>query len=235
MMTISENNTSRLFRDRTEAATLLAVKVKSTIQKDVRGNKKDAQRLVVLAIPRGGVVTGDVVASILNAELDIIVSRKIGAPFNSELAIGAVMHDGSFFPNMDIIENLRISKEYINEQISKQMKEIARRLWRFRASKGDYYDIQGKTVILVDDGIATGATIFNAIQWIRKQNPTALIVAVPVAPKDTIDKLRQIVGKIVVLHAPVLFGAVGAFYQDFSQVTDEEVAQIMSKYVHTTR
>ena len=232
MMTISENNTSRLFLDRTEAATMLAEKVKPIIQKEVRRNKEDDQRLIILAIPRGGVVTGDVVASVLNAELDIIVSRKVGAPFNSELAIGAVMYDGSFFPNTDIIENLNISKEYIEDQISQQMKEIARRLRRFRASKHGYSNLEGKTIVLVDDGIATGATMFAAIQWIKKQNPKELIVAVPVAPRDTMDKLRQIVDKIVVVHAPVSFGAVGAFYQDFSQVTDEEVAQIMSKYTH---
>jgi predicted phosphoribosyltransferase len=140
------------------------------------------------------------------------------------------MHDGSFFPNTDIIERLSIPKEYIDEQIFVQIKEIERRLRLFRATKGYYYNVQGKSVVLVDDGIATGATIFAAIEWIRRQNPKELVVAVPVAPKDTVDKLRQMVDKVVVLHAPVLFEAVGAFYQDFSQVSDDEVAEIMSKY-----
>lgn len=227
----NSNDTRALFLDRTQAANMLAEKLRPLTEKELRG-QKDSQRqqLIILAIPRGGVVTGDVIASALNAKLDIVVSRKVGAPYNSELAIGAVMHDGTFFPNTDIIERLSIPQEYIYEQISAQMKEIERRLRRFRANKGHYYHIQGKTIVLVDDGIATGATIFAAIGWIRRQNPKELIVAVPVAPRDTVNKLRQMVDKVVVLHAPELFEAVGAFYQDFSQVSDDEVVQIMSKY-----
>jgi len=107
------------------------------------------------------VVIGDVVASSLGAKLDIVVSRKLGAPYNSELAIGAVMYDGSFFPNEDVIRMLNVSQEYVAEQISVQKKEIERRLMRFRGSK--QYHLQEKTIILVDDGIATGATIFAVI------------------------------------------------------------------------
>jgi putative phosphoribosyl transferase len=228
----NENNSNAraLFLNRTEAANILAEKLMSFVEKELRGEKNIQRQLIVLAIPRGGVVTGDVIASILNAELDIVVSRKVASPYNSELAIGAVMHDGTFFPNTDIIKMLGVSKEYIDEQISTQTKEIERRLRRFRVAKGHHCSIQGKTIVLSDDGIATGATIFSAIEWIKRQNPKELIVAVPVAPRDTVEKLRQIVDKIVVLHAPVLFGAVGAFYQDFSQVSDDEVVEIMSKY-----
>ena len=228
----SNNDTRALFLDRRQAANVLAEKLRSLTEMEVRGQKdsQQEQQLIILAIPRGGVVTGDVIASALNAKLDIVVSRKVGAPYNSELAIGAVMHDGTFFPNIYIIKTLRVSQEYIDEQISTQMKEIERRLRRFRATKGHYYDIKGKTIVLVDDGIATGATIFAAIEWIRRQNPKELIVAGPVAPRDTVDKLRQIVDNVVVLHAPVSFEAVGAFYQDFSQVSDDVVAEIMSKY-----
>jgi putative phosphoribosyl transferase len=227
----NSNDTRALFLDRTQAANMLAEKLRPLAEKELRGQKDSQQhQLIILAIPRGGVVTGDVIASALNAKLDIVVSRKVGAPYNSELAIGAVMHDGTFFPNSDIIERLSIPQWYIDEQISAQMNEIERRLRRFRANKGHYYHIQGKTIVLVDDGIATGATIFAAIEWIRRQNPKELIVAVPVAPRDTVNKLRQMVDKVVVLHAPELFEAVGAFYQDFSQVSDDEVAEIMSKY-----
>jgi putative phosphoribosyl transferase len=227
----NRNDTRALFLDRAQAANMLAEKLRPLAEKKLRGQKdSQQQQLIILAIPRGGVVTGDVIASALNAKLDIVVSRKVGAPYNSELAIGAVMHDGSFFPNSDIIERLCLPQEYIDEQISAQMKEIERRLRQFRANKGQYYHIQGKTIVLVDDGIATGATIFAAIEWIRRQNPKELIVAVPVAPRDTVNKLRQMVDKVVVLHAPELFEAVGAFYQDFSQVGDDEVAEIMSKY-----
>jgi predicted phosphoribosyltransferase len=227
----NSNDTRALFLDRAQAANMLAEKLRPLAEKKLRGQKdSQQQQLIILAIPRGGVVTGDVIASALNAKLDIVVSRKVGAPYNSELAIGAVMHDGTFFPNSDIIERLCLPQEYIDEQISAQMKEIERRLRQFRANKGQYYHIQGKTIVLVDDGIATGATIFAAIEWIRRQNPKELIVAVPVAPRDTVNKLRQMVDKVVVLHAPELFEAVGAFYQDFSQVGDDEVAEIMSKY-----
>ena len=131
--------------------------------------EKSASELIILAIPRGGVIIGDVVASRLGAKLDIVVSRKIGAPYNSELAIGAVMSDGSFFPNEDVISMLNVSQEYVDEQISIQEKEIERRLMRFRGNK--QYHLEDKIIILVDDGIATGATIFAAIQWLRNQKP----------------------------------------------------------------
>lgn len=212
-----------IYKNREEAATRLAAKLKLLLD-------KSASEFTILAIPRGGVVTGDVVASRLGAKLDIVVSRKIGAPHNSELAIGAVMYDGSFYPNQDIISKLSLSQEYIDEQISIQRKEIERRLMRFRGS--NQYQLQGKSIILVDDGIATGATMFAVINWLGNQKLSRLIVAVPVAPKDTFDKLRHEgkVDDVVILQSPVVFFAVGAFYQDFSQVTDEQVVKIMAKH-----
>lgn len=211
-----------IFKHREDAAKRLADKLKFLV--------KSASELIILAIPRGGVVTGDLVASSFGAKLDIVVSRKIGAPHNSELAIGAVMQDGSFFPNEDVINMLNVSQDYIDDQISKQKKEIERRLMRFRGSK--QYHLHDKTIILVDDGIATGATMFAAIQWLAKQKPKRLIVAVPVAAKDTFDKLKedQKVDDVVVLQSPLAFSAVGAFYEDFSQVDDEQVIEIMNKY-----
>ena len=211
-----------IFKHREDAAKRLADKLKFLV--------KSASEIIILAIPRGGVVTGDVVASRLGVKLDIVVSRKIGAPSNSELAIGAVMHDGSFFPNEDVINMLNVSQEYIDEQISIQKKEIERRLSTFRGSK--QYRLHDKTIILVDDGIATGATMFAAILWLGNQKPKRLIVAVPVAPKDTFDRLKQEqkVDDVVVLQLPLAFSAVGAFYEDFSQVSDEQVIEIMNKY-----
>jgi putative phosphoribosyl transferase len=226
-VTIQEDNDYFLehciFKNREDAAKGLAYKLKLLID-------KPENELIILAIPRGGVVTGDGVASSLGAKLDIVVSRKIGAPYNSELAIGAVMHDGSFFPNEDVINILNVSQEYIDEQISIQKKEIERRLMTFRGSK--QYHLQYKTIILVDDGIATGATMFAAIRWLGNQKPKRLVVAVPVAPKDTFDKLKedQKVDDVVVLQSPILFSTVGAFYEDFSQVSDEQVIEIMNKY-----
>lgn len=183
---------------------------------------------IILAIPRGGVITGNVIASDLGAKLDIIVSRKIGAPDNPEFAIGAVMHDGSYFPNERNIIMLNVPQNYIKQEIAVQMKEIDRRLVRFRGSKE--YNLEGKTVVLVDDGIATGATMLVAASWVKKQKPKELIIALPVGPKETIKMLSEVADKIIVLHSPYLFNAVGEFYREFNQVGDYEVQGIMSKY-----
>ena len=224
------NNGYIVFENREHAARLLAERLRSLlsqVQSEVDINKSNT---IILAIPRGGVVTGDVLASVLGLNLDIIVSRKIGAPENPELAVGAVMHDGTFFANSDILKILQIPDKYIRENIAIQMKEIQRRLLLFRHSQ--HYDLSGKIVVLVDDGIATGASILAAIQWIRKQSPKSLVVAVPVAPKDAIQRLEgeQGVDHVVVIETPEPFGAVGSFYDDFSQVNDEEVLRIMDKY-----
>lgn len=206
-----------MFKDRVDAAQKLA--------KKLEGMKNEHP--VILAIPRGGVVTGDVVAKTLGVSLDVIVSRKIGSPHNPELAIGAVVHDGSFFPNSNLINALGISKEYLDEKISEQLEEIRRRLVKFRG-RADY-DLRDKTVVLIDDGIATGATVFVVLDWIKKQKPKKVIVAIPVGPKDTIERLAQ-VAEVIVLHDPVAFGAVGEFYDSFDQVEDHEVIEIMSHY-----
>lgn len=183
---------------------------------------------IILAIPRGGAIVGNVIALELGAKLDIIVSRKIGAPDNQELAIGAVMHDGSYFPNERLMIMLNVSQNYINQEIDTQMKEIERRLVKFRGNKE--YDLKGKSVILVDDGVATGATMLVAALWIKNQKPKKLIIALPVGPKETLDKLTEVADKVIVLHSPVIFNAVGEFYQEFEQVDDYVVQEIMSKY-----
>jgi len=206
-----------IFKDRVDAAQRLAKKLE-WIKKE---------NPIILAIPRGGVVTGDVIAKTLGLSLDIIVSRKVGAPYNPELAIGAVAHDGSFFPNSDLINTLGIPKNYLDEKIAEQMEEIEHRLVKFRGRTD--YDLKNKTVVLVDDGIATGATVFVALEWIKKQKPKRVIVAIPVGPRDTIERLSKM-AEVVVLDAPESFGAVGEFYHSFDQVEDYQVAEIMSGY-----
>jgi putative phosphoribosyl transferase len=213
----------KIYEDRKEAAELLA-----QILRKKYGDQLKRENTVVLAIPRGGVITGDIIAESLGVGLDVLVSRKVGAPFNPELAIGAVMHDGSFFPNEDIMKMLEIPKRYIDHQIAIQMKEIGRRLLKFRGYKD--YQLEGKLVILVDDGIATGATVFAAMNWLRSQKIKMMVVAVPVGPRDTLLRLKKVADEVVVLQVPLVFGAVGEFYQDFSQVTDDEVVEIMRKY-----
>lgn len=201
--------------------------------KDTSGELKKIDNdnpIVVLAIPRGGVIIGDLIASRLGAKLDIVVSKKIGAPFNPEIAIGAVMPDGSCFLNTETTETLQVPQQYITTQIVTQMEEINRRLVLYRGRKEYDNELEGKIVILVDDGIATGSTVYAAAEWIRTQKCRQLIIAVPVGPKDTIERLRTIADILVVIDAPVYFQAVGEFYQDFSQVTDEEVRDIMRRH-----
>jgi predicted phosphoribosyltransferase len=210
-----------LFEDRRQAAAMLAQKLHGL-------KERWANSLIVLAIPRGGVVTGEVIANSLGVSLDIIVAKKVGDPLNPEFAIGAVIHDGSFVPNEDVISSLDVSKRYIEESVTSLKKEIDRRLIKFRGNKR--YHLLDKVVLLVDDGVATGTTMFAAIKWLKTQRLKKLIVAIPVGPRDTIEKLRDIVDELIVLHSPSIFGAVGAFYQDFSQVTDDEVVEIMRKH-----
>ena len=186
------------------------------------------QNPLILAIPRGGIVIADAIASFLGCKLDIIVSRKIGAPHNQELAIGAVLHDGSYFPNSEVVKMLQVTQNYINLEKSIQMKEIERRLINYRGSM--QYNLENKIIVIVDDGIATGATILVAALWVKKQKPKKVIIAVPVGSKDSIQKLREIADEVVVLHAPDFFNAVGEFYKDFEQVEDETVLEIMRKY-----
>lgn len=183
---------------------------------------------LILSIPRGGVVVADAIATVLDCKLDIIVSRKIGAPQNPELAIGAVLHDGSYFPNSEVVKMLQVPQSYIDLEKSIQMKEIERRLINYRGSM--QYNLENKIIVIVDDGIATGATILVAALWVKKQKPKKVIIAVPVGSKDSIQKLREIADEVVVLHSPDFFSAVGEFYKDFEQVEDESVLGIMRKY-----
>ena len=225
-----------IFRDRIDAAKKLAEELEWLKEEDEEekeeGRREKESSIIILAIPRGGVVIGDIISRIHNTKLDVVVSRKIGAPYNPELAIGAVMPDGSYFPNTEIMNMLKVSQDYINAETSIQMKEIERRLMYYRGGSKEYgNELQNKRVILVDDGIATGATILAAAQWIKKkQNCKKLVIAVPVAPRQIMDDLNEVADKVVVLHAASSFEAVGQFYQDFSQVSDNEVKEIMRKH-----
>ena len=208
----------KIFNDRKDAAEKLGEKLLWL---------KD-ENPIILAIPRGGVIIGDVISSILNCKLDIIVPRKVGAPGNEELAIGAVMHDGSYFPNIEITRMLNASEGFVEEETAKQRKEIERRLMKFRGNME--YDLFGKTVLLVDDGVATGATIIAAVHWIKKQEPKKLIIAIPVGPPEIIARLNQIAEKVIVLQAPPAFNTVSEFYDIFDQLSDEKVQEIMKKH-----
>ena len=224
------------FRDRRDAGKYLAEKIKHYIKNNFNSEAK-TDFFIVMAIPRGGVIIGDIIASDLNMDMDIIISKKIGAENNPELAIGAIMADGSYILNEDIVNRINISDEYIHTQIEIQKKEIERRLIEFKGKKEYHNNLKDKVIILVDDGIATGATILAAVKWIKeKQHCKRLIVAVPVAPAESniLDKLNQIADKVIVIFTPYDFAAVGQFYEHFDQVSDKEVKEIMNKYNFVT-
>jgi putative phosphoribosyl transferase len=206
------------FQDREEAGKMLALKLTEYSNKDT----------IVLAIPRGGVVIGYQVANELKAPLDIIVPRKIGAPYNSELAIGAVAEDGSLSLDESAVMYMNISKSYIEEESRRQITEIRRRLKLYRGET-PYPMLQDHIIIIVDDGIATGSTVKAAIASIRKKKPKSVVVAVPVAPRSTVKELEKEADRVICLSTPEFFYAIGQFYVDFSQTTDGEVIRLLKK------
>ncbi|MGB7636712.1 MAG: phosphoribosyltransferase family protein [Nitrososphaeraceae archaeon] len=226
------------FKDRKDAAEQLGKRLEDWSK--LRNNRtieeqQNSDAVIILAIPRGGVIIGDVITSILDdTKLDIIVSRKIRAPDNSELAIGAVLPDGRYFLNEDMcaVSMLSVSQTYIRAEVEAQTREIETRLLYFRGSKDYDNELNDKIVVLVDDGIATGATIIAAAKWINyNKKCRELVVAAPVAPPNIIDKLKKEVSdQVIILYSPQLFGAVGQFYENFEQVTDDKVREIMKRH-----
>lgn len=216
------------FFDRIDAAKQLSEKIFEFL----KNHNILSEKILVLAIPRGGVVVADIIASRLNLDLDIVVTKKIGAPYNQELAIGAVLPDGSFYGNQHIINTLKIDKSYIDSERMRQKEAIEHRMYNFRGTKEYKANFEDKILILVDDGIATGATIIAAVEWLKKEkHPKKLIIAVPVAPKDEIvEILKKISDNVIILKEIRDFNAVGQFYENFQQVEDNEVREILKKY-----
>lgn len=207
-----------MFESRFQAGELLANKLK---QKGYEG-----QNTLVLAIPRGGVPVGVVLARVLKTSLDVIVTRKIPSPSQPELALGAVGPQGSRVVDVSLVDRLGIKEEYLKQKIDELEKEVEERLVKFRLL-GKEYDIEGQTIILVDDGMATGATIEVAVRFLKTKSPQKIVIAVPVASRDSIDVFRDLVDDIVVLEIPENFEAVGQFYREFPQVSDEEVMEML--------
>jgi putative phosphoribosyl transferase len=205
-----------LYRDRIEAGAVLAKSLDRYRGRDT----------LVLGIPRGGVVVAAEIARLLEAELDVVVARKLGAPGQPELAIGAVTADGGRFLNEEMLQMLAISPSYLDAVTRVQMAEARHRETWLRNLR-PAAPIAGRTVIVVDDGLATGATMHAAARALRQHGPARLIVAVPVATPEACDALRQDVDEVVCPMQPEPFGAVGLYYEHFEPVEDEQVRELL--------
>jgi predicted phosphoribosyltransferase len=203
-----------MFQNREDAARRLAARLM----------KRKLHDPVVLAIPRGGVVTGAVLAERLGAELDIVLSRKLRAPDQPEFALGAISEDGQIYLNPSVQGLLGPDDAYLEQERRHQLAEIARRKKLFRAVRPPA-SVTDRSVIVTDDGIATGSTMMAALQIIKTQKPREIIVAVPVAAPDRLEEIRRWCDDVVCLHTPEAFWAIGQFYVDFRQVEDEEVVE----------
>ena len=207
-----------VFADRTEAGRRLADELER------RGVEAD----VVLAIPRGGLPVGRAVADALGVPLDVVVATKLGAPGNPELAIGAVAGDGSVWLNDDMIANLGVSDEHV-ERVRREEAEAARaKVDQYRGGK-PVPELAGKRVVVVDDGLATGATAIACLRQVRAADAARVVFAVPVGPPDSVDRVREECDEVVAIETPRSFGAVGRFYRDFGQVTDAEAVEYLDR------
>ena len=206
-----------VFPDRTEAGRRLAERLR---------HFKD-QQPVVLALPRGGVPVGFEVAHTLHAPLDVFVVRKLGTPHHEELAMGAIASGGVRVLNQRVIQTLRIPAAIVRHVAAHEERELGR---CEQAYRGDCppIDVRGKTVVLVDDGLATGSTMQAAVTALREQHPRRIVVAVPTAPADVCDAMRDVSDEVVCLSSPEPFLAVGVWYEDFSETTDADVRELLA-------
>jgi putative phosphoribosyl transferase len=213
---------SAKFANRTQAGQILAQEVQKYIQK---ANIKH-QDILILALPRGGVPVAFPMAKTLHLPLDICIVRKLGVPGHKELAMGAIAPHGIIILNNDVINSLNINQETINLVVQQELQELARRDHAYRSSKLPI-DIHHKTVILVDDGIATGSTIRAAIAILKQQQPDKIIIAIPVAPPDICEQLRSEVDDVICLQTPEPLSAIGLWYDNFTQTTDDQVRELL--------
>lgn len=221
----TENNSVKKFKDREHAAELLISKLNNEIKDEI---SKD---VVVFGIPRGGVILAYTIYKNRFANyFDIVIPRKLGAPNNKELGIGAMMNKDIVYLNEYVVKALRVSQDYIETEKESQIQEISRRSLLYRPKQNEY-NIKNKTIILVDDGAATGATLVVSARWIRKMNPKRIIIAIPVAPNETVELLKNEVDQVVTILIPPTsnFTSVAQFYDNFEEITDDRVVKIMKE------
>jgi putative phosphoribosyl transferase len=205
------------FKDRVDAGQKLAEELKQY---------KNNENAIALALPRGGVVLGFEIAKALNIPLDIVVPRKIGHPMNPEFAIGAITETGEGI--FDQQQKSLVDPEWLKKEVEKEKKEAIRRLKTYRGDQPKL-ELKDKIVIIIDDGIATGLTMKAAIKMVKEKQPQKIVVAVPVSASDSLAEIKTLVDEVVCLYVPMMFNAIGTFYDDFGQTSDEEVVELMGK------
>lgn len=213
---LRETSRPSMLRDRREAGERLAVRLERY--------KED--RPIVLALPRGGVVVGYAIARSLGVPLDVLIVRKIGAPDNPEYGLGALAEDGTHVIDEQRVREAGYRLEDLEATIQQELREIRRRAEAYRAGQPGV-DVSGRTVILVDDGVATGVTLRVAIRSVRSRGPKRVVVALGVAPQEAFHQLSRLADDVIALAVPELFFAVGEWYQHFDQVTDQEVQRLL--------
>jgi putative phosphoribosyl transferase len=221
----AENTSVTRFKDREHAAELLISKLNNELKDEI------PKEIVVFGIPRGGVILAYKIYKIRSANyFDIVIPRKLGAPNNKELGIGAIMDKDTVYLNEYVVKALRVPQDYIETEKLSQIREIGRRTLLYRP-KQEEYNIMNKTIILVDDGAATGATLVVSARWIRKRKPKKIVIAIPVAPNETVELLKNEVDQVVTILIPPTsnFTSVAQFYDNFEEITDDKVVKIMKE------
>ena len=220
----SDNNPVSRFKDREHAADLLTSKLKKELKNE---NPKE---ITVFGVPRGGVILAYTIYQNKIANyFDIVIPRKLGAPNNKELGIGAIMDKDTVYLNEYVVKALRVPEDYIEREKISQVQEIERRTLLYRPKQEEYV-IENKTIILVDDGAATGSTLVVSARWLRKRKPKKIIIAVPVAPNETFELLKNEVDEVVTILIPPTstFTSVAQFYDNFEEINDDKVVKIMN-------
>ena len=207
-----------MFKNREEAGELLAQELVA-FRNDPDG--------ILLALPRGGVTVAYQLSLALHLPLDVLITRKIGAPGNPEYALGAVSETGAVYWNQDALAGLSLSTRDLAIAVQTQQQEVSRRVTLYRQGR-PFPNLKDRTVIIVDDGLATGATFFASVATVRQVHPRRIIGAIPVGPRSTVEQARSLVDQLVVLRVPEPFYAVGNFYRDFEQVEDREVLEYLN-------
>jgi predicted phosphoribosyltransferase len=221
----NENNPVTRFKDREHAAELLISKLKNELKDEI------PKEIALFGVPRGGVILAYTIhKNKIGNFYDIVIPRKLGAPNNKELGIGAIMDNDTVYLNEYVVKALRVPEDYIEAEKLSQVREIERRALLYRP-KQEEYNIENKTIILVDDGAATGATLVVSARWIRKRKPKKIIIAIPVAPNETVELLKNEVDGVVTILIPPTsnFTSVAQFYDNFEEITDDKVVKIMNE------